>query len=112
MLAGGSSLQTNALGLFQSFNGQWARILVRVDGKKYQQVLIIKMEGTSWKIQLWWEFPPASPTLSVRVSVIFSKDGQREEDARNTRASERVVEGLVGLTVEQLARVQECQLGI
>ena len=32
---------------------QWACILVRVDGEKYPQVLIIKMEGTSWNIKLW-----------------------------------------------------------
>ena len=84
---------------------QWARILVRADGGKYPQVLIIKMEGTSWKIQLWWEFPPVSATLTTRVSANSNKDGQRDEDEGNTRANERVVEGLVDLTVKQLTRV-------
>ena len=39
--------------------------------------------------------------------AISDKDGQREADEGNTRASERVVDGLVGSTVEQLTQVQE-----
>ena len=65
------------------------------------------MEGTSWKIQLWWEFPHVSATLKARVYAISGKDGQREEDEENTRASECVVDGLVGSTIEQLTWVQE-----
>ena len=34
--------------------------------------------------------------------MIFSKDGQREEDEGTTRTIERVVEGLVGSTIERL----------
>ena len=47
-----------------------------------------------------------SIVLSVRDPVIFSKDGQREEDEGTTRAIERMVEGLVGLTIESLTQVQ------
>ena len=85
---------------------QWARLLVRVDGEKYLHVLIIKMEGKSWKIQLWWESPLVSTVLPVRYPVIFNKDGQREEDEGTTRAVEHVVEGLVGSTVKRLTREQ------
>ena len=86
---------------------QWARILVRGDGEKFPQVLFFKMEETSWKIQLWWEFPPISTTLMARVSAFPSKDGHREEDEGNKHANKRMAEGLVVLTVEQLKQVQE-----
>ena len=59
---------------------QWALLLVRVNGEKYPHVLVIKMEGKSWKIQLWGVFPPISIVFPVRDPMIFSKDGQREED--------------------------------
>ena len=43
----------------------------------------------------------------MRVYAISDKDGQREEDKGNAHVSERVVDGLVGSTVEQLTHVQE-----
>ena len=39
--------------------------------------------------------------------MISGKEGQREEDEGNTRVNERVVDGLVGSTVEQLTWVHE-----
>ena len=85
---------------------QWARLLVRVDGEKNPLVLVIKMERKSWKIQLWWEFPLVSNVLPVRDPMIFSKDGQREEDEVITRTVEHVVEGLGGSTIEMLTQEQ------
>ena len=81
----------------------WAYLPVRADGKKFLQVLIIKMEGKSWKIRLWWELPPVCSTTSARDPLFFNKARQREEEEETTRAVECVIEGLGGLTIEMIS---------
>ena len=58
----------------------WARILVLVDDRKLPREMEVKMERKSWRVQLWWEFPPIFYDLSV---VLAQKDevlgGEREK---------------------------------
>ena len=54
----------------------WARILVRLEGKTRPSVVNI-LEGTrSFKIQIWWEFPP----WSIWVYLAKKRKEQLQEE--------------------------------
>ena len=70
---------------------QWARILVKVSGKKWP--LQVEAGNSSWELSLWWEASPrVMQTKSSSWSQLRKGCEVRDEDGEASCAEARVRE--------------------
>ena len=72
---------------------QWARILVKVSGKKWPGSMKVEAGNSSWELSLWWEASPrVMQTKSSSWSQLRKGCEVRDEDGEASCAEARVRE--------------------
>ncbi|RVW12420.1 hypothetical protein CK203_107253 [Vitis vinifera] len=78
---------------------QWARVLVRSDGKTFPDTLELGFEETTYSVTLWWERMPSIRTEEGRKQSRWKPSTREVEGDEASRAATRV-EQLVGVETE------------
>ena len=78
---------------------QWARVLVRSDGKTFPDTLELGFEETTYSVTLWWERMPSIRTEEGRKQSRWNPSTREVEGDEASRAATRV-EQLVGVETE------------
>ena len=73
---------------------RWARILVRVNGRRLLKTVEVEDGSYNFSLHLWWEIPPCVGKLQeARVSLRSSSLEVRGEVCGASRATKKVVGG-------------------